>query len=78
MDIAKAHMSYAPQKQETAETYILTPMICRLFWYSYTVVILLKRLHQNSCSTVDWVRRRHNTTAESGPAPESCTGPRTC
>jgi len=31
MDIAKAHMSYAPQKQETAETYILTPMICRLF-----------------------------------------------
>jgi len=30
-----------------------------------------------SC-TVDWTRWRHKTTAEKGPAPRSCIGPRTC
>jgi len=37
-----------PSKKETADirVYISTSMICRLFWYAYTVVVLLKRLHQ--------------------------------
>jgi len=39
---------------------------------------LLKHLHQKGRSTVDWSRWRHDTTAQTGPAPESCIGPRTC
>jgi len=31
-----------------------------------------------SYSTVDWTWWRHKTTAQRGPAPRSCIGPRTC
>jgi len=31
-----------------------------------------------SYSTVDWKRWRHKTTAQRGPAPKSCIGPRAC
>jgi len=53
-------------------------MIFRLFWYSYTVVLLLKHLHQKGRGTVDWAWWRHNLSEKRGLAPESCTGPRIC
>jgi len=31
-----------------------------------------------SYNTVDWTRRCHKATAQRGPAPGSCIGPRTC
>jgi len=31
-----------------------------------------------SFSTVDWIRWHHRATAQRGPAPRSCIGPRTC
>jgi len=39
VDVAGVLMSHTPPKNKTADTYILSPMVCRLFWYSYTVVV---------------------------------------
>jgi len=40
--------------------------------------ILLKYLHQKGHSAVDWARWHNNTTAQWGPTPWSCIGPRSC
>jgi len=44
---------------------------------SHISAMLLKHLHKEGRSTVDWSRWRHNTAAQRGPpAPRLCIGPR--
>ena len=75
MDVAQGHMSYAPPKKETADTYVLTSIIFRLFWYSYSYYyILIKKVVARLTEHDDVT----TTLMQMGLATMCCIGRRTC